>query len=338
MEEKKKDDTIKNVVIIILVVCVLVLGGLLLYKEVFAKKDKLNNVSSNNELVNTNFTIRNTVGEIKTTAGNFIVDLSDYQVFTTNNTSLGYAMLSENDRYEDNHRSRYDFSEYDWNDILQASSEGVYLNSGKDYSGIIYKYDNSGNKIKEFKPTYESKDKSVSITIVDNDIFFAKGTYLYHTYDTNGEFDKLNTHKFKSIIKDGDYTFIDVETNSCGDYSPEVSIRGNVILAAPRYNEFGIKDDMSLIVYYPSPAGDFILAEQYDCGDYGQDDYGMGGTLVTKSGKTIGSYSYGAYAYTITGEPIGPYYGVDKTGIYIMDATATESIITKYGINVKVVN
>lgn len=330
MEEKKKSDAIKNVVIIILVVCVLVLGGLLLYKEVFAKKDKPNNVSSNNELVNTNFTIRNTVGEIKTTAGNFIVDLSDYQVFTTNNTSLGYAMLSELDVHDNTSSRRYDFSEYDWNDILQASSEGIYVNSDKNYSGVIYKYDNSGNKIKEFKPTYESKDKNVNITFVDNDLFFANGTYLYGGTE--------NTHKIKSIIKDGDYTFIDVESDTCAEYSPEVSIRGNVILTAPRYNEFGIKDDMSLMVYYPSPAGDFILAEQYDCGDYGEDDYGMGGTLVTKSGKTIGSYSYGAYAYTITGEPIGPYYSVDKTGIYIMDATATESIITKYGINVKVVN
>ncbi len=325
MEEKKNNSsTVKNIIIVILSICVVVLGGMLLYSKAF-KKDTPNNKISNSDLVNNNLTVRNKVGEITTLAGNFMVNLNDFQVSTVDNKTLGYAMLSKLDVHDSNSWRRYDFSEYCWDCILQASSEGIYVNSEKDYSGVIYKYDNSGNKLKEFKPNYVSKDQSVNITFVDNDLFFANGTYLY-----NGSED---SHKIKTIIKDGDYTFIDVETDSCGEYGPEVSIKNNVIIIAPGYNELGINDSGSLLVYYPSPAGDFILAEHYDCGDYGTDDFGMGGTLVTKSGKTIGKYYYGAEAYTVTGELIGPYYSDNKDGIYIMDSGQYSEVLCRYDAN-----
>ena len=92
MEEKKKNsDTVKNIVIIILSVCVVVLGGILLYSKVF-KKDTPSNIISNKELVNENFTIGEKVGEINTKAGNFLVNLKDFQVLTTDNKVLGYCM------------------------------------------------------------------------------------------------------------------------------------------------------------------------------------------------------------------------------------------------------
>ena len=319
MEEKKKNsDTVKNIVIIILSVCVVVLGGILLYSKVF-KKDTPSNIISNKELVNENFTIGETVGEIVTKAGNFLVNLKDFQVLTTDNKVLGYCMDADDYSLVGKPNNVKD---YDWNSMLQASSEGIYVNSEKDASGTIYKYDASGKELGKFDVTYKSADNKVSITIVDNNTFFAKGF---------GVFD----HKISSLVKDGAFTFIDFDTASCGEYGPEISIKNNVIVAAPNYNAFNIDNSGSLIVYYPSPAGDFILAENYDCGDYGTDDRGMGGILVTKSGKTIGRYSYGADAYTINGELIGPYYSVDKTGIYIMDATATDEILCRHDVTGK---
>ncbi len=41
-ENNKKSDTVKNIVIVILSICVVALGGLLVYKEVFVKKDLTN--------------------------------------------------------------------------------------------------------------------------------------------------------------------------------------------------------------------------------------------------------------------------------------------------------